>query len=487
MLRRFFKDSVLYGFAGLLSRGISVILVPVYTRILAPGDFGVVDLVAVFASLVNVLVPLGISSGIARYYPEARSGADKSAYASSALWFTVAAYTVFSLAALSISGPLARLLLGDPAWQPVFRLGIASICATGLFYFFQNLLRWQLKPRLYILSSLASTVVTAVVAVFCVVVLRNGVAGIITGQIAGGVAGSVIAWHANREVYAFTFKRSSLTMMLVFSLPIVPALASEFVTNYVDRIAVRTLLGVSELGIYGIGFRFASVVSLLMIGFNSSLTPLIYNSYREEGTPGDIARIFRVFLALALPFQLCIALFSKEIVLVFTTPKFYGAWRIIPILSLALMMLTLYNFAPGMDIAKRTRMISLIHLATALINTALNFTLIPLLGIAGSALATMVSAAFSFAVYMAMSQRLYYVPHNWGRILAAVAMAALFALCGTLLFPEFRLSAGTVIAKLGLACLFWVGSLPVIFGVAETKALWNRVGRRLPLRLGQAS
>ena len=149
--------------------------------------------------------------------------------------------------------------------------------------------------------------------------------------------------------------------------------------------------------------------------------------------------------------------------------------------SLALMLLT--NFAQGMDIAMKTKSISVIHLLTAAEHRV---ELLPdtFWGIMGSAVATVMSAAFSFGSYMVMSQRLYFVPHNWSRILAVAALAVCFALAGNLLLPGFYLLASTLLAKLGMLCLYTVISLFIIFGVQDAKALLARINHRLPVKLG---
>jgi len=483
MLKQFFKDSFLYGLAGVLSRGISIILIPLYTKVLSPGDFGIIDMVAVFASFVSVLIPLGISSGIARYYPDAESEIVKTSYVSSALWFTIGVYSVFTLVALNFTDELTVLLLANIKWRSFFQLGILSTTANGIFYFFQSCLRWQLKPRSYIVSSILSTLVTATIAAFTVIVMHWGVVGIIWGQISGASVGSICAWYSNRGVYSFTFNLQRLKLMLIFSIPLVPALIGEFITNYIDRISIRGLLTVTDLGLYGVGFRFASVVSLLMMGFNSSLAPLIYNNYKKESTPADIALIFRIFTSLALPMLLTIALFSKEILIFFTVPQYYSAWKIIPILSLSVMLLTLYNFAPGMAIAKKTKSISAIHLLSALINGALNFYLIPYLGITGSAIATAISALFSFVSYMVMSQRLYFVPHKWLQIISATALGVLFALAGVLLLqPGTALFTMILFIKLLVTCLFSFTAILILFSKQEIRSLLVRVRSKLPLR-----
>ena len=90
------------------------------------------------------------------------------------------------------------------------------------------------------------------------------------------------------------------------------------------------------------------------------------------------------------------ALFSKEILQLFTTPPYYSAWAIIPVLAMASMLSKLYIFAPGLDIEKKTKTIAMNNIVSAIMNILLNILLIPLLGILGSALATLISATLLF-------------------------------------------------------------------------------------------
>ena len=57
-------------------------------------------------------------------------------------------------------------------------------------------------------------------------------------------------------------------------------------------------------------------------------------------------------------------------------------------------------------------------------NTGLNITLIPIWGIQGSVFANLVSAAVVFTLYMAYSQKLYCVPHQWGKLGLSVALVS---------------------------------------------------------------
>ena len=66
MLKRFIGDALTYTAGNILVRGVSIVLVPFYTRVLTPGDYGALDMLTVLAGLINVTVALEITQGLAR-------------------------------------------------------------------------------------------------------------------------------------------------------------------------------------------------------------------------------------------------------------------------------------------------------------------------------------------------------------------------------------------------------------------------------------
>ena len=58
MRKLFYKHATLYTLSSLLTKGISVLLVPLYTRFLSPRDYGLLDLVLATCTLVNLTIAL---------------------------------------------------------------------------------------------------------------------------------------------------------------------------------------------------------------------------------------------------------------------------------------------------------------------------------------------------------------------------------------------------------------------------------------------
>ena len=426
LLRQAISHSAQYGAAALVSRAASLVIVPVYTRVLAPSDYGQLDLLIAFGSLAQLTVALEVSQGLARHYADAASPGDRRLLASTSLWFSIAAYMAFVLVTTAVATPLSALIIGRSAPDLVVAAAV-WIFSGGVFYLVLNQLRWMLDPRGYAVVSVFGTVASIAFSVALVVAGHLGVLGVLLGGTIGNALGLGLGIYQARSVYGATFSLGRLRQMLSFSLPLVPSGVAVFVTLYVDRIAISRLMTNADVGLFGIGFRLAAVSSLLIVAFQTAITPIVYQRHREPEAPAQLAAIFRAFAAVALGLSLALAMFADEIMRVFTTPPYYASAAVVPLLAPALVLSGMYVLAPGLAIAKRTGSIAIVSVAGALLNTALNLLFIPAFGIVGAALATFLGAGSMFSAYMILSQRLYPVPHRWGPLaLAAAGTAAIF-------------------------------------------------------------
>lgn len=427
MLRAFLKDSAIYAIPAFISRGLAIILIPLYTRVLSPADYGSLDLLLVFAGIINLTIALEVSQGVARFYAAETDHQRKLAYASSAFWFTLACYSIFAGLALVFTDSLAHLIMGQPGLEVAFQIGIVYIWINGLFYLVQNQFRWELRSKHYAVVSLLMSLVTAGISVWFAYGLRWGLEGLLLGMVVGSLAGTALGLWWLRNSFRFRFDAARLREMLVFSTPLVFSGVAVWISLYIDRVMINHFLSIDEVGLYGIGYRLASIASLVMVGFQGALTPLVYTYYRESDTPSQLARIFRFFLVFALLMFLMLSLFATDILRLLVTEPFYGGAVVVIYLVPAILLANMYIFAPGIGIAKKTHFLIWINVGGALVNVALNYLLIPTLGIVGAGLATLLGYLSVFTVYMVLSQRLYTVPHQWRQISAAVVLAAILA------------------------------------------------------------
>ena len=436
MLKLFIRDSLIYTIPYVISRAFSIFLIPLYTRVMSPADYGSLDMILMFSSFAGVTISLEIAQAVARFFPDEKTTDRKNIIFSTAFFFVIATNTLFCAACLLWSGKLSELIIGRRGTETTFYSCIIYIWGTNVFYFLQNQLRWQLKSREYAMVSLISSLIMASVSVYFAYILKLGLIGVLTGMITGSIAGLLIDIFLLRKSFCLKFNKSYFKEMLAFSIPLVPSGISVFLSLYIDRLMIKNYLGLEEVGIYGIACRISSIVGLVMAGIQSALTPLIYNHYKNADTPKQIADIFRIFILSALFIFMILSLFSPEIIRLMTTPEYYSADGIVMIMVPAVILSQMYIFAPGIDISKKTYLIFIINFTGALFNIILNFILIPSLGIKGAALAKVAGYGCIFCAYLYFSQSLYKVPHRWMPLIATV-LSVVFV---TILSSKYQLN-----------------------------------------------
>ncbi len=438
MVRLFLKDSLIYAIPSFVSRGLSLFLVPLYTSVLTPSDYGSLDLLTVFSSIVNLTIALEVSQGVARFYSLESNPDKKIGYASSALWFTILIYALFTFLMLIFSPQLSGIIMGQQGLNSAFQVGMINLGINGIFYLVQNQLRWELRSQQYAIVSLVMVIVTAAFSVLFTYFLDLGLLGLLFGMTLGFLSASILGLFWLRTTFKFIINSEQLKEMLQFSSPLVFSGIFVWLSLYVDRIMINHYLTISEVGIYGIGHRLATIAGLVMVGFQGALTPLVYKYYESPDTPFQLARIFRLFILLAQLVLLTLTLFAYDILKVMTTPDFYGASKLIIFLVPAILLGNMYIFSPGIVIAKKTKYIVWINIAGGLINALLNYLLIPLLGVIGAGLATFLSCLVTFSVYTYIGQGLYKIPYEWKKIFLGILITLLFIVfIPNLLLPDF--------------------------------------------------
>jgi O-antigen/teichoic acid export membrane protein len=476
MIRRFFADSAVYGVAALLSQGIGLLLFPFLAHHFSPQEYGVIDILSLTAILANLTVALEVNQGLGRHFVDA-SEAERVDYASTALLFTVGAYTMFAAVTLTLATPLTHVLLARGVDPWITRVAIIWIWIAGIVYLAQDQLRWRRRPHAYAVVSVTTATVTAGSTAILVLGIGVGVIGALLGQLAGALAAALVVFGLSKDAYALRFDRHKLSVMLAFSLPLVPSSIGVFLNSFADRLVLLHTRSLADVGIYGVAFRIATVVSLLLAGFQGAATPLILARHQHPTTPGELARIFRLFSAVALIAFLVVSLFADTEVRLLASSAYARADILIPYLFLSVLLFGVYIFAPGLTIAKRTRTLALVSLSAGLLNLGLALALVPPLGIRGAGLATVLSSAWFFVLTMFFSQRHYTVGHDWVRLGAALAVAI-----GLLTLGRAVISIGGAHA-LAVWPLAEKAILSGIGGVAITTLLVPRSERRWAMGL----
>jgi O-antigen/teichoic acid export membrane protein len=476
-----------YGLAALLSQGIGLLLFPFLAHHFSPRQYGIIDILTLVAILASLTVALEINQGLGRHFVDA-SDRERIDYASTALLFTIVAYTVFAAVTLPLAAPLTRVLLAPGVDPWVTRIAIVWIWVAGIVYLAQDQLRWHMRPRAYALVAVTTATVTASSTVALVLGFGVGVIGALLGQLAGALAAAVVVFLLSRDAYAPRFDRRKLWVMLAFSLPLVPSSIGVFLNGFADRLVLQHTRSLADVGVYGIAFRIATIVTLLLAGVQGAATPLILARHEEATTRDELARIFRLFSAVALIAFMVVSLFADTEIRILASVAYARAEILVPYLFMSALLFGVYIFAPGLTIVKRTGTFACISISAGVLNLALALALVPPFGIRGAGLATAASSGWFFMLTMFFSQRHYAVAHDWVRLGAALGLSLAILLLGRAVIPTGYVHAFEILPLLEKVLLSCVGGVLIGTLLVRRVELMLVLSRlRRPLRGAQGS
>lgn len=463
MIRAFWRDGIIYATGAVLARAIGLLTLPLVMRSLTPAEYGVLELIVTLGVLVNLVVPLEISQGLARFWNERAAGLPRRRLAGTAWTLTVAGHAAFAVVCSVAATPIAHVLFGDVGYASAVRAGGYAIAFNNIFYLLQNQFRWELRPRAYAVASFGYALLNLCLLAVLVWDLGAGLEGVLWAQTIAAASACAVSFACLRRSFAFGLARDEMAAMLRFSLPLVPAGIAIFTSFYINRLMLNALGTLQDVGLFGFAGRLAGVVTLVLIGLQA-ITPLVYAHHHEPETPARLARLLEGFSAVALVACLALGLFGAELVLLLATPDYAEAAPLVAWLSAAAILAQLYIFTPGIAIARKTHWQLAITIGSAFTGVALNVLLIPSWGVWGATLATLGAGVAFFGAWAVASQRLYPVPLRHGPIAAAVVIFVLLALAAPLIDAGMAHGIVRVLVKASVLLTFVaaLGSLGLV-------------------------
>ena len=432
-LRRLGRHSAIYGIGGLVSRIIAVLLLPVYTHFLTPGDYGRIETLLALTTVMGLVLRAGITSAFFRFYFDESTDEGRRRVLRTSFWFTMGGATIGLALLLALAEPVSSLLFGSSDDADLVRAAGVALWATVNYEQLTALFRVEERSVAFVCASLANVLLTIGLTLLLVVAFETGPLGVIVGNFSGTLIVYLSLLGYRREQLGLEFDRSLLREMNRFGVPLIPTALFLWVTNFSDRFFLVKLADVAEAGVYSVGVRIASAMVLLLTAFRTAWPAFAYSIRDESEARRTYAYVLTYLTVVTAWVALALSLLAPWIVDLLADPDFAESADVVGALAFSTVAYAAYIVvAIGVGRARRTQFNWVVTGIAALVNVALNLALIPAYGMIGAAIAT-VAAYATMAIGMAWwSQRIYPVPYQWRRVataaLAAVALAGLGAL-----------------------------------------------------------
>jgi O-antigen/teichoic acid export membrane protein len=426
-IRRLGRDTLVYGVLDVANRFVSVLLVPLYTRVLVPADYGALDLVTTLTTIVFVVLSIGLDSALSYFYNRTQDREERRTVATTilAIGATMAISGVLALTALR--GPLVALAMPEVVGASEL------ILLAGLALPFQivgmvptMLLRLQFAYKRFAVLSLGSLLATVGVTIYLVLVLRMGVAGILLAQLATKVPFTILGLIFTWDNYAPRIKPVIAREIVRYGAPLVAPNLAYWVVLYFERYALLQFASLEQVGLFGVASRVATFVTLVSNAIDIAWMPFALSIQHDEKAPSVYAQVLTYYVLLTGIGATVISVFAHEMLVLLTQPAYYSAHILVgPIVASLVLRGAINIVAIGAFVKEQTKAIAWASSASVLVQIALLLALIPLIGAFGAALATLAARLFTLAAIARKTRAIYPVPYEWGRL---GRMAAVFTL-----------------------------------------------------------
>ena len=398
-MKRAFKKTgrlfVTYSFGNLAQNILSIFLIPLYTSILTPKDYGILALMTLTVTLMIIAISAPLISALNRFYYHPNYE-----YRNGLLLFNLFLLIVIKAALLSIiflivSPLVCRVLFDGETLISLVKLYTFVLFLTPISNFLTSHLRLKEKARFFVAVSIFKLALSLVVILYGLLVLKIGIYAPVLGTIVGLGAEIVMSLRVLVCKSTLVPSLSILREPLRYGYALIISGYSNLAIQSGDRYVLRVFDSLGTIGVYSLGYTIASAINTLVVNpLKQSLLPVVL---RQEKNSAE-QKLFLKSAAVLYYFggtlmALGLSLFAKEVImLVARKPEFWYAWVIVPIISFSYIQHGLGLFLSwGLVMKNKSYQMSINLLISAAINIGLNFVFIPLWGIIGAAFATLIS------------------------------------------------------------------------------------------------
>ncbi len=375
-------NSFVFTIANLGSKIISFIMVPLYTYVLSKEEYGTVDLMTTFNSLLIPIVFLCASDAVLRYCMDKRYNS-REVLSNSLLIY------VWGTGLLCLIIPILGRIYSDIAPYSIC-LGMLFL-SNGLMQVSNQYLRASGHIKVFAINGIIYTFAFALLNILFLVKLNFGINGYLYSMILSNVICVIVAVFCSRiwDVITFRIYPKTLKIMLKYSVPLIPNALMWWIMDASDKLIITYYLGVGATGVFAIAKKLPTLIDT----FHSIFNQAWQISAIQENDSSDVkeftSNVYKIYFTCMLLVVGGLLTIARPFVTYILSDSYENTWLYIPFLLLAVGCSCLSGFlSANLIAAEQTSQIFKTTVIGAVINTILNFLLIPTLGLNGGAIAT---------------------------------------------------------------------------------------------------
>lgn len=427
------RRSIIYIVATTLQKLSSVVLLPIYTRLFTPEEYGYFNLIVTFTLFAGALGLFGLDYAVMRFCHKGLFANDALGRCESEIE-VAGRYFTASIALVAAFSTIVTLLLvmGSPIYghivfpglplYPVITIALLALLFQPLTMLYLAQLQAQTRARAFGYYSVAYFVSNALLTIGLVGGLQLGLLGttvaILTVNIIFALAALIDSWR--RGLLWHRFDRKSVMQLLHYSFPMLPHSLSLQATSLVTRVTISNFISVAAAGLFNVAMYAVNFIDAIQTALHRAYLPWYFSrsERRDSSWRAEVHEMVIAFIAINVVSSIGVSLFAYECLLLLAPPSFLEAAAIVPVLALSMMIKSIYypELSVLLSESTGTRRVLAISLSSSAASVVLGVIGALWLGLLGVAISQVIQRSLMSALAVALARRANGPGMPWLRI-----------------------------------------------------------------------
>lgn len=384
------KNTVIFAVGSFGTRFLNFFLMPLYTSCLTTSDYGTADIITTTYTLLIFVFTLNISDAVLRFVlDDIRQRRDILKYGVKIIMtgtglllpfvilssvlniFNIALYCYIFLYLGFVFNAYYKLFLNYlQAIDNVKSVAVANILQSFITVMLNIwlLVYWDMHLFAYLVSITAST------GIACFYLLL------------------IIYKQDVKSIEIKLIDKSIKKSMLLYSIPLIFNNICWWINASLDKYFISGICGIDQNGIYSVASKIPTIMTAFLTVFLQAWSLSAVQEFDDQDQDGFFSQTYAIFNICIIVLCSILIMMNKTLARILYANEFYIAWSYSSTLLFSAVFSALSSFLGAIFSAvKDSKLFAKSTIYAALVNSMLNIVLIPIWGVHGAAVATVIS------------------------------------------------------------------------------------------------
>lgn len=410
------NNTIYYTIGAIIKAMASFLLLPIFTNMLGAAQYGVLNLLQSFSTILATVMTLALERSLYRLFYDYHTEEDKSRFLSSVFWLICINSMVVILLTMII-GRFIVPYIGDVDVYTILLPVVLYTFLSATINFSQIVMQVEQNGKQFLVVSLLVLVIYNAIALLLVFFYMPSVQSLVYASFSTFFIVAPIAFLRIRKHIKFYIDKQCVYEVFRYSSPMLLMIVFSWVLHFSDRLFIANMSSYEAAGVYSLAAKIVTIIGLFAGAIFQAYAPYFYNivnTMREKDAKPKLRETNSTITLIICLLGIAIVMFSKSVLKLFFSSEYEYSLIFIYLLTFS-MVFTQHSGLLNVMIYqnKKTMAISMITIVAGILSVILNYLFIPLFGAVFAGISNLCVGFLMISLTFLLARKNYYIEINF--------------------------------------------------------------------------